>query len=562
MKFDLSQSGLKTVITAGIVALVAIGIVLNWAEPVSAQNAAPAKPDTPTLRALHKGMVEVDWNDVSGANRYEVQFYMSSGWTDMPDAGLGIEIFFYGSRAVATGLPEDLSYDAFHVRAGNSVGWSEWSEYTWQMTTHNMDWEGVPVPAIEEEPPAPTNTPATGVPSISGTSQVGETLTADTSGIADDDGLTNVSYGYQWARNDGTDDSDISGATSRTYTLVEADQGKTIKVKVSFTDDADNDETLTSAATGEVEALPNWPATGGPTISGTAQVGETLTTDTTGIADDDGLSGATFTYQWIANDGTADTDITDATDSSYTLVAADEAKTIKVEVSFTDDAGNGESLTSTATSSVAARPNTPATGVPTINETAQVGEELTADTTGITDADGLVNATYSYQWVTNDGTTDTDISGETDATYTLLADDEGKTIKVRVIVTDDAGNETTLTSAATAAVADANTAATGAPTISGTAQVGETLTVDTSGIAGTDGLTNVSFSYQWIRSDGTADLEDTWSPPFIRRFPPMAPLTWTSTARQPPLIRLRSPTWTTPSRFGCAIPTTRTMWNR
>ena len=460
MKFDLSQSGLKTVITAGIVALVAIGIVLNWAEPVSAQNAAPAKPDTPTLRALHKGMVEVDWNDVSGANRYEVQFYMSSGWTDMPDAGLGIEIFFYGSRAVATGLPEDLSYDAFHVRAGNSVGWSEWSEYTWQMTTHNMDWEGVPVPAIEEEPPAPTNTPATGVPSISGTSQVGETLTADTSGIADDDGLTNVSYGYQWARNDGTDDSDISGATSRTYTLVEADQGKTIKVKVSFTDDADNDETLTSAATGEVEALPNWPATGGPTISGTAQVGETLTVDTSGISDVDGLDSVSFSYQWIANDGTSDTDITGATDSSYTLVAADESKTIKVRVSFTDDAGNEETLTSTATDTVSfavqqQASNNPATGAPSISGTAQVGELLTADTSGIADDDGLSGATYSYQWIRNDGTSDTDIADATDSTYTLGAADEGKTIKVRVSFTDDAANEESLTSEATAEVAAA-----------------------------------------------------------------------------------------------------------
>ena len=165
MRFDLSQSGLKSVITAGIFSLVAIGILFNWAVPVSAQNAAPAKPDAPTLRALHQGMVEVDWNDVSGANRYEVQFYTSSGWIDLPNAGLGIEIFFDGSRAEATGLPADLGYDAFHVRAGNSVGWSEWSEYAWQMTTHNMDWEGIP---------------ATGAPTISGTAQVGETLTTVT----------------------------------------------------------------------------------------------------------------------------------------------------------------------------------------------------------------------------------------------------------------------------------------------------------------------------------------------------------------------------------------------
>ena len=161
------------------------------------------------------------------------------------------------------------------------------------------------------------------------------------------------------------------------------------------------------------------------------------------------------------------------------------------------------------------QPNTSATGQPTISGTAQVGETLTADTAGIADADGLDDATFSYQWIANDGTSDADISGATGPTYALTNTEEDKAIKVKVSTfTDDAGNEESLTSVATAAVvvADANTAATGAPTISGTAQVGETLRVDTSGIADTDGLTNVSFSYQWIRSDGTADLEDTGAP--------------------------------------------------
>ena len=126
-----------------------------------------------------------------------------------------------------------------------------------------------------------TETAATGAPTISGTPQVGETLTADTSGIADEDGLENVSFSYQWL----ADDTAIQGATNADYTLIEADEGKAITVQVSFTDDAGNDETLTSAATDAVAAKPNSPATGAPTISGTAQVGETLTADTSGIAD-------------------------------------------------------------------------------------------------------------------------------------------------------------------------------------------------------------------------------------------------------------------------------------
>ena len=458
----------------------------------------------------------------------------------------------------------------------------------------------------------------------------GETLTASTTDITDADGLTNVSYSYQWVTNDGTSDSDIADATASSYTLVAADAGKTIKVKVTFTDDNGNDESLTSTATTAVITA-NTSATGAPTVSGTVQVDQTLTADTSGIGDADGLTNVSYSYQWIANDGTSDSDIADGTSSSYTLVAADAGKTIKVKVAFTDDAQNQETGTSAATAAVAAavqtpltasihsepashdgqdaftfelhfsenlegfsyktlrdhaftvtggkvatagrlvsgsnvrweitinpasngdvtivlpittdcadsgavcngdsrklsnrleltvsgpgsqqssqqeeEENSPATGNLTISGTAQVGETLTASTTGITDADGLTNVSYSYQWVTNDGTSDSDIADATASAYTLVAADAGKTIKVKVTFTDDNGNDESLTSTATTAVIAANTSATGAPTISGTVQVDQTLTADTSGIGDADGLTNVSYSYQWIANDGTSDSD-------------------------------------------------------
>ena len=159
-----------------------------------------------------------------------------------------------------------------------------------------------------------------------------------------------------------------------------ADQGKTIKVKVTFTDDDNNAETLTSVATEAVATAPNREATGLPTISGTAQVGETLTADTSTIADEDGLDDVSYSYEWIRSDNGADTDIAGETDSTYTLVLADQGKTIKVKVTFTDDDNNAEALTSVATEAVAAAPNREATSLPTISGTAQVGETLTADT--------------------------------------------------------------------------------------------------------------------------------------------------------------------------------------
>ena len=412
---------------------------------------------------------------------------------------------------------DDLTLIVGELKLEFPPGSSGNSSFKW--TDVDVDWEDgqtiqvriVQTSALEEpekqEEPA-DNTPATGAPTISGTAQVDETLAAETSNIADDDGLTNVSYSYQWTRSDGSTYADIAGETDSTYTLVFADQGKTIKVRVSFTDDADNAESLTSVPTVAVAAAPNREATGQPTISGTPQVGETLTADTSAIADEDGLTNVSYRYQWIWNDNGADTDMAGETSTTYTLVTADAGKTIKVRVSFSDDADNQESLTSVATDTVAAKPNSRATGAPTINGTAQVGETLTVLTNGITDEDGLTNVSYSYHWIRSDNGTDADIAGQTDSTYTLVSADQGKAIKVKVSFTDDADHEETLTSAATAAVAARpNSPATGAPAISGTAQAGETLTADTSGIADADGLTNVSFSYQWIRNDGTTDTD-------------------------------------------------------
>ncbi len=437
--------------------------------------------------------------------------------------------------------------------------------------------------------------PASGLPTISGTVEPRQTLTADTSGIADADGLTGAAFTYQWVSYDGNADTDIQGATDSTYTLIAADEGKAFRVRASFTDDAGNKQSLTSALarserpyglnatesdgavtltwnlpagwtgstfrilrnrpelgetepqihvryiqtaantdtdtdvepgvlyvyrvkgvdpfgyTGEAsrpveirteEATPveNSPPTGLPTISGAAQVDETVTVGTSGIADADGLTGAIFSYQWLA-DGT---NIRDATGSSYTLAGADKGKAIKVRVTFTDDAGNAETLTSEATASVEPRPNSPATGSPTISGTAEVTETLTADTSGIADPDGLANAAFLYQWLADDA----DISGATGSTYTLADADVGKTITVRVSFTDDAGNGESLTSETTPPVeSPPNSTVTGSLAVSGSIHVGETLTVDTSGIADEDGLTNAAFSYRWLADDGIVEMQ-------------------------------------------------------
>ena len=81
---------------------------------------------------------------------------------------------------------------------------------------------------------------------------MGETLTAATSAISDDNGLSNAAFNYQWVRSTAGSHSDISGATRDTYVITSADAESKIKVRVSFTDDDGYAETLTSASTASV----------------------------------------------------------------------------------------------------------------------------------------------------------------------------------------------------------------------------------------------------------------------------------------------------------------------
>ena len=100
------------------------------------------------------------------------------------------------------------------------------------------------------------NNAATGAPVIAGAPRVGLTLTADTAAIMDEDGLDDVSYGYQWVRvdEDGISNATpIEGETGSSYTLTFDDAGKRVRVRVSFTDDKSIPEERTSDA---------YPATG------------------------------------------------------------------------------------------------------------------------------------------------------------------------------------------------------------------------------------------------------------------------------------------------------------
>ena len=157
----------------------------------------------------------------------------------------------------------------------------------------------------------------------------------------------------------------------------------------------------------------NSPATGGTGITGTVRVGETLTADTSGISDSDGLDGAkSATNRWPE----ASTFKGQPEPVIPRLKTMRERPSVSGSASPTVRAAPKE-LTSPATEAVHPPPS-PATGQPDITGTSRVGEALKTDTSGISDADGMENASFTYRWTA----CGTDVPGAAGASCNLTKD--------------------------------------------------------------------------------------------------------------------------------------------
>ena len=311
------------------------------------------------------------------------------------------------------------------------------------------------------------NDAPTGKPTISGTVQVDQFVTAVTTGIADEDGLTTPGYTYQWKRVDGGTATNISGATESTYILAPADEGKKVRVTVSFTDDNSNSHSLDSDDTTAV-TMSRFSSL--PTFS----VAENQTAVGTVVARDDDLSDSIVpTY---ALHRSADRDkfqVTTAGVLTFKTAPNFESPADVESTTPADAAGNNVYIVTVRAVIGAARMtadqtirvtvtdiNDAPTGLPTISGTAQQSQTLTAVTTGIADEDGLTTPGWTYQWKRVDESTnpDTITNLATTSTYQLKAADVGKKIRLTVGFTDDNSNSHSLTSADTAAIISSDTA--------------------------------------------------------------------------------------------------------
>ena len=131
-------------------------------------------------------------------------------------------------------------------------------DYEWSLPAgaddflyYNHEVDDLPLQVTVQLSVAP-NIAAGGKPRIVGGPRVGRTVAADTGDVFDLNGLSGVAFAYQWVRVDGGTETDIASATASTYMPVAADVGKTLKVRVTFTDNHGYAEARTSDATGAV----------------------------------------------------------------------------------------------------------------------------------------------------------------------------------------------------------------------------------------------------------------------------------------------------------------------
>ena len=194
-------------------------------------------PDAPvavTVTGSGTTSLEVTWTAPSNVGRPDIEHYDvqyreagASQWTDGPQ---DVTV----TSATIMSVDAGKSYEV-QVRASNDEGDGPWAVW------------------------GTDNSPATGKPTIGGTPQVGQTLTAGMGTIADTDGLPTTSfpdgYGFQWVRvATGGAETNVGTAGSSTYSPTSADVDSTIVVKVSFTDLAGFSETVPSDAVGPVVA--------------------------------------------------------------------------------------------------------------------------------------------------------------------------------------------------------------------------------------------------------------------------------------------------------------------
>jgi hypothetical protein len=302
---------------------------------------------------------------------------------------------------------------------------------------------------------------------VQGTTAVGSTLSVNTTAAYWYPRPT--SWSYQWLR----DGADIPGASNSSYTLIGDDAGHRVTLRLTGSVDGFPDASRISNDPGVVTGP--FTTTTTPQISGVAQLGKSLTAVVPGWTP----AATHYDYAWFV-DGVKQT----STSSTFTPTdAAEIGKAVTLQVT-------GSSPTQTATSSAMSLPTAPiAQGIADLSHISIGTVRLNAAVRPKI-AGAPATAPFAYQWTLNG----TPIKDATDATYVPQPGDYGKQLRVIVKVAGGADGYAPASGTSNAETVKTGSLGGGGLTVSGTDQVGQTLTATRFGWA----VLGVHIQYEWF----------------------------------------------------------------
>lgn len=253
-------------------------------------------------------------------------------------------------------------------------------------------------------------------PTLVGDEVVGSTLTVD---LQDWAGQT---VNYSWSRS--SEFRPISSSSS--YQIVELDIRNLVSVKIYRNQGLEADGDLVTLTTSSIVS-PATVSSSAPTITGTHEVGETLSVDEGAWTTD-----TSFAYQWL-RDGFP---ISGASASTYVLTTSDAFTQISVRVTGTKDGFLPRTRDSIRYSQVTSDDVVAGVTTMTVAETPAVGCQASPN-----NQDWESGTNFAYEWLL-DGAV---IKGEFNRLYTITSDDVGKKLSLRVTGSKAGKNDTTYT---------------------------------------------------------------------------------------------------------------------
>ena len=278
-------------------------------------------------------------------------------------------------------------------------------------------------------------------------------LIVDASAIMDDDGMGEVSVQWQIS-SEGSEWTNISGATQQSFTPREIHVTKILRVVITYVDGQGNLETLVSPPSQPVQNVNDKP-TGSPILTGSAMEEDALVVDTSTIADEDGIG----TYEVIWQRSSTKTEWQNFPDANTEVLRLGQKHvgySYRAIITYVDSHDTREVLISNPSETVS-NVDDPVEGEVVLVGEPLEGSTMSVRTSGVSDEDGIASLSVSWEY-SKDGRNWRSVDSSSSTVLALSQSLVGMQVRAKASVVDTFGVETLIYSQPTNTVKNINNA--------------------------------------------------------------------------------------------------------